>query len=164
MEGESLSMTQETNRIAVNLANVNDYTAFQLDLVLPEGMKFVGAELGSRAGESHKLYSRAQLDGSIRMVASSVKGETFSGNEGAVLYINVEGAGTPELLNILFSDVDAVTRSFAIGNDATGIDTVSTFESLKQKVYDLGGRVKESLKKGINIIRRADGTTGKVVK
>ena len=98
------------------------------------------------------------------MVASSVKGETFSGNEGAVLYINVEGAGTPELLNILFSDVDAVTRSFAIGNDATGIDTVSTFESLKQKVYDLGGRVKESLKKGINIIRRADGTTGKVVK
>lgn len=164
MEGESLTMTQGTNRIAVNLANVADYTAFQMDLVLPEGMKLVGAQLSDRAGESHKLYSRAQLDGSIRMVASSVKGETFSGNDGAVLYIDVEGAGTPELLNILFSDANAVTRSFAIGNDATGIDTVSTFESLKQKVYDLGGRVKNGLKKGINIIRRADGTTGKVVK
>ena len=164
MEGESLTMTQGTNRIAVNLANVADYTAFQMDLVLPEGMKLVGAQLSDRAGESHKLYSRAQLDGSIRMVASSVKGETFSGNEGAVLYLEVEGTGTPELLNILFSDANAVTRSFAIGNDATGIDTASTFESLKQKVYDLGGRVKESLKKGINIIRRADGTTGKVVK
>lgn len=164
MEGESLTMTQGTNRIAVNLANVTDYTAFQMDLVLPEGMKLVGAQLSDRAGESHKLYSRAQLDGSIRMVASSVKGETFSGNEGAVLYLEVEGTGTPELLNILFSDANAVTRSFAIGNDATGIDTASTFESLKQKVYDLGGRVKESLKKGINIIRRADGTTGKVVK
>lgn len=164
MEGESLTMTQGTNRIAVNLANVTDYTAFQMDLVLPEGMKLVGAQLSDRAGESHKLYSRAQLDGSIRMVASSVKGETFSGNEGAVLYIDVEGTGTPELLNILFSDANAVTRSFAIGNDATGIDTVSTFESLKQKVYDLGGRVKNGLKKGINIIRRADGTTGKVVK
>lgn len=164
MEGESLTLTQGTNRIAVNLANVADYTAFQMDLVLPEGMKLVGAQLSDRAGESHKLYSRAQLDGSIRMVASSVKGETFSGNEGAVLYLEVEGAGTPELLNILFSDANAVTRSFAIGNDATGIDTVSTFESLKQKVYDLGGRVKNGLKKGINIIRRADGTTGKVVK
>lgn len=164
MEGESLSMTQGTNRIAINLANVTDYTAFQMDLVLPEGMKLVGAELSNRASESHKLYSRAQLDGSIRMVASSVKGETFSGNEGAVLYIDVEGTGTPELLNILFSDANAVTRSFAIGNDATGIDTVSTFESLKQKVYDLGGRMKNSLKKGINIIRRADGSTGKVVK
>lgn len=164
MEGESLTLTQGTNRIAVNLANVTDYTAFQMDLVLPEGMKLVGAQLSDRAGESHKLYSRAQLDGSIRMVASSVKGETFSGNEGAVLYLEVEGTGTPELLNILFSDVNAVTRSFAIGNDATGIDTASTFESLKQKVYDLGGRVKNGLKKGINIIRRADGTTGKVVK
>lgn len=164
MEGESLTMTQGTNRIAVNLANVADYTAFQMDLVLPEGMKLVGAQLSDRAGESHKLYSRAQLDGSIRMVASSVKGETFSGNDGAVLYLEVEGTGTPELLNILFSDANAVTRSFAIGNDATGIDTVSTFESLKQKVYDLGGRVKNGLKKGINIIRRADGTTGKVVK
>lgn len=164
MEGESLTLTQGTNRIAVNLANVTDYTAFQMDLVLPEGMKLVGAQLSDRAGESHKLYSRAQLDGSIRMVASSVKGETFSGNEGAVLYLEVEGTGTPELLNILFSDANAVTRSFAIGNDATGIDTVSTFESLKQKVYDLGGRVKNGLKKGINIIRRADGTTGKVVK
>lgn len=164
MEGESLTLTQGTNRIAVNLANVTDYTAFQMDLVLPEGMKLVGAQLSDRAGESHKLYSRTQLDGSIRMVASSVKGETFSGNEGAVLYIDVEGTGTPELLNILFSDANAVTRSFAIGNDATGIDTVSTFESLKQKVYDLGGRVKNGLKKGINIIRRADGTTGKVVK
>lgn len=164
MEGESLSMTQGTNRIAINLANVTDYTAFQMDLVLPEGMKLVGAELSNRASESHKLYSRAQLDGSIRMVASSVKGETFSGNEGAVLYIDVEGTGTPELLNILFSDINAVTRSFAIGNDATGIDTVSTFESLKQKVYDLGGRMKNGLKKGINIIRRADGSTGKVVK
>lgn len=163
IEGESLSMTRETNRIAINLANVSDYTAFQLDLVLPEGMKMVGAELSNRAGESHKLYSRAQQDGSIRMVASSVTGEAFSGNEGAVLYINVEGTGTPELLNILFSDVNAVTRSFAIG-DATGIDTMSTFEALKQKVYDLGGRVKNGLKKGINIIRRADGSTEKVVK
>lgn len=163
IEGESLSMTRETNRIAINLANVSNYTAFQLDLVLPEGMKMVGAELSNRAGESHKLYSRAQQDGSIRMVASSVTGEAFSGNEGAVLYINVEGTGTPELLNILFSDVNAVTRSFAIG-DATGIDTMSTFEALKQKVYDLGGRVKNGLKKGINIIRRADGSTEKVVK
>lgn len=163
IEGESLSMTRETNRIAINLANVSDYTAFQLDLVLPEGMKMVGAELSNRAGESHKLYSRTQQDGSIRMVASSVTGEAFSGNDGAVLYINVEGTGTPELMNILFSDVNAVTRSFAVG-DATGIDTMSTFEALKQKVYDLGGRVKNGLKKGINIIRRADGSTEKVVK
>lgn len=163
-EDESLTMTQGTNRIAVNLANVSDYTAFQMDLVLPEGMKMVGAQLSDRAGESHKLYSRAQMDGSIRLLASSVTGEAFSGNEGAVLYIDVEGVGTPELLNILFADVNAQTRFFSLGNDATGIDNVSMFESLKAKVFDFGGRMKNRMQKGFNIIRRADGTTQKVVK
>ena len=166
---ESLSMnasplSEGKQRIAVSLDNVSAYTAFQMDVVLPEGMTLVGASLTDRAGESHKLYSRAQLDGSIRLLASSVTGETFSGNEGAVLYIDVEGAGNIELLNILFSDMDAQTRSFTIGGEATGIDTVGTFEALKQKVYDLSGRLKDNLKKGFNIIRRADGSTQKVVK
>ena len=167
-ENDKLTMSSSSQengkrRFAVNL-NGSDYTAFQMDMVLPNGMTLVGAELSSRAGESHKLYTRTQVDGSIRLVASSVKGETFSGAEGDVLYIDVEGAGNVELLNILFSDVNAQTRSFAIGGETTGIDLMTTFEALKQKVYDLGGRVKNGLMKGINIIRRADGTTEKVVK
>lgn len=167
-EGESIAMNvspmeQGKQRIAVSLANVSDYTAFQMDMVLPEGMTFVGASLSNRAGESHKLYSRTQLDGSIRVLASSIKGETFSGNEGAVLYIDVEGAGNVELVNILFSDVNAQTHLFTIGGDATGINNVSTFESLKQQVYDFGGRLMKGLKKGMNIIRRNDGSTDKVI-
>ena len=167
-EGESIAMNvspmeQGKQRIAVSLANVSDYTAFQMDMVLPEGMTFVGASLSNRAGESHKLYSRAQLDGSIRVLASSIKGETFSGNEGDVLYIDVEGAGNVELVNILFSDVNAQTHLFTIGGDATGINNVSTFESLKQQVYDFGGRLVKGLKKGMNIIRRNDGSTDKVI-
>lgn len=166
---ESLSMTQDTKRIAINLENANSYTAFQMDLVLPDGMKIVGTSLSNRAGESHKLYSRNQMDGSIRLLASSVKGETFSGNEGAVLYIDVETTseymgGKAELLNILFSDTNAQTRSFTIGGETTGIDTVGTFEALKQMVYDLGGRLKNGVKKGLNIIRNADGSTKKVMK
>ena len=171
-ESESLTMNvlsaeNGRQRIAVNLQNANDYTAFQLDVVLPNGMKLVGAELTDRAGDSHKLMSRAQLDGSIRMLASSVKGESFKGSEGAVLYIDVEGADAAnvELLNILFSDLQAGTRAFSLtGENATAISSVSTFESLKQKVYDLSGRVMNGLKKGVNIIRRADGSTQKVVK
>ena len=171
---ESLSMNalstgQSTQRFAVNLENAADYTAFQLDVVLPTGMKIVGCNLSDRASESHQLYSRGQMDGSTRVVASSVLGESFRGNEGAVLYIDVETTsdymgGNMELLNILFSDTNANTRSFTLGSDATGIDGMSTFESLKQKVYDLGGRVKNGVKKGINILRRADGSTQKVVK
>ena len=136
-----------------------------MDVVLPDGMKIVGTSLSSRAGQSHKLYSRTQQDGSVRILASSISGETFSGNEGAVLYIDVEGANASsvEILNILFSDVNANTRAFKLGNNVTGIDAIgSTFDALKQKVYDLGGRVMNGVKKGINIIRNADGSTRKV--
>lgn len=171
-ESLAMNMTSLENgkqRIAVSLANVNDYTAFQLDVVLPNGMTIVSSSLTDRAGESHKLYSRAQLDGSIRMLASSVKGETFKGNEGAVLFIDVQTnseymGGQAELLNILFSNTEAGVRSFRIGEQSTGIETVSTFEALKQKVYDLSGRLTDGLKKGVNIIRRADGSTQKVMK
>lgn len=161
------SVSSSVQRIAVNLENANNYTAFQMDVVLPDGMKIVGTSLSSRAGESHKLYSRTQLDGSVRMLVSSVNGEAFSGNEGAVLYIDVEGANanSVEILNILFSDVNANTREFKLGSSVTGIDAIgSTFDALKQKVYDLGGRVMNGVKKGINIIRNADGSTKKVAK
>ncbi len=174
--GERVSMTTskiqpDVLRVAVNLANVNDYTAFQLDMVLPNGMSIVGTSLTERAGQSHKLYSRTQLDGSVRLLASSINGDSFSGSEGAVLYIDVKTTdafkgGSVELLNILFSDTNATTRAFSIGtsDDATGIDIMAAMESLKQKVYDLSGRMMDGVKKGINIIKRADGTTQKVMK
>ncbi len=164
-------MQQNVRRYAISLQNTEDYTAFQLDVVLPEGMKIVGQSLSDRAGQSHKLYSRAQQDGSIRLLASSIKGESFSGSEGAVLYIDVETTsdfkgGSVEMMNILFSDVYAQTRAFAIGNggEATGIDITAAMQTLKQKVYDLGGRMMNGLKKGVNIIQGADGQTKKVVK
>ena len=172
---ESLTMATSqtqvgTQRIAISLKNVKEYTAFQLDVVLPEGMTIVGKDLTDRAGDSHSLWSRSQQDGSIRFLASSIKGETFSGNSGAVFYIDVETdnsymGGDVEVLNILFSDANANMRSFTIsGGEVTGIGSLSTVENLKQQVYDLGGKIKNGLKKGINIIRRADGTTEKVVK
>ena len=174
--GENLTMSvAETQngvqRFAVNLQNNEDYTAFQLDMVLPEGMTIVGTSLSERAGESHKLYSRAQQDGSVRLLASSITGESFSGNEGAVLYIDVKTnanfkGGNVELMNILFSDVYAQTRAFSVGAEgqATGIDLMATMQSLKQKVYDLSGRVMNGMMKGINIIQGVDGTTKKVLK
>lgn len=174
-QSESLTMTSEmqqgVQRLAINLQNVEEYTAFQLDVLLPEGMTIVGSSLSDRAGQSHKLYSRNQLDGSIRFLASSILGESFNGNEGAVLYIDVKTSsefkgGNVELLNVLFSDTSAQTKVFTLGADgeATGIDIMSSIESLKQRVYDLGGRMMNGMRKGINIIQGADGTSKKVLK
>lgn len=171
---EHLSMTASelptgVQRFAVNLENITDYTAFQLDVVLPEGMSIVGMQLSDRAGESHQLMSRTQADGSVRLLASSIKGEVFGGNNGAVVYIDLKNdgsykGGSVELVNVLFSSTNYGTRAFSLKGETTGISLTETLDSLKQKVYDLSGRLANGLKKGINIIRRADGSTQKVMK
>ena len=47
---------------------------------------------------------------------------------------------------------------------ATGISGVKAAADGQSTVYSLGGRLVDTLRKGVNIIRRADGTTRKVVK
>ena len=155
-----------TGRIAISLDNFRDYTAFQLDVTLPEGMTIVSKELSSRAADSHNLWSRRQQDGSVRFLASSVTGDIFSGAQGDVLYINVKmepsyKGGEIQVNNILFSDVTSASYGFVLGDNATDIATVGTIESLKRQVYDLGGRLMDGIRKGINIIRKADGTVEK---
>ena len=39
----------------------------------------------------------------------------------------------------------------------------NAIENAGQKIYDLGGRLMNGVKKGINIIRNADGSTKKVI-
>ena len=46
---------------------------------------------------------------------------------------------------------------------ATDVQTVETSTSNTQEVYDLQGVRQTDLKKGLNIVRKADGTTRKVV-
>jgi hypothetical protein len=99
-------------------------------------------------------------------LASSVTGDIFSGNAGDVLYIDVKmeagyHGGEIQVNNILFSDVTSASYGFVLGDNATDIATVGTLESLKRQVYDLGGRLMNGIRKGINIIRNADGSVEK---
>jgi hypothetical protein len=65
--------------------------------------------------------------------------------------------------NIEFATAAANTTAFQIGSEATGIASVKAAADGEQ-VYSIGGRLMNAVKKGINIIRRADGTTQKVIK
>ena len=52
-----------------------------------------------------------------------------------------------------------------LGGQTTGINSVEgTAESLKAKIYNVGGKLMNQIKKGINIIRNSDGSTQKVIK
>jgi hypothetical protein len=156
------SMTNGVRRIALLLNNSQAMVAGQFDVRLPEGMKLVGAQLATRAN-GHNLDSNILSDGSVRFAIASTDNTAFEGNEGAVVYIDVEGAGEVQFENIEFVTDNAFGMELELGAQATAINGINADENNEQ-VYSLSGRMMNTLKKGINIIRRADGKTEKVIK
>ena len=163
---ENLTAAFQGNRIAVALTNAREYSAFQMDVVLPEGMS-INAQLAERNAD-FSIATNVLESGETRiLVTAKEAGKAFQGNEGDILYIEVEGNGTVEFQNVIFSDLNTRTTQFqlnAVSGGTTGIAGVQTEGGVMDAIYNLGGRMMNGLKKGINIIRRADGTTQKVIK
>jgi len=59
---------------------------------------------------------------------------------------------------------DYVLNSIGGDGQTTGINGVEDLSSLKQRIYSVGGQIMNKVKKGINIIRNANGSTKKVIK
>ncbi len=166
-DAESLVATANGGTIAIALNNSRQYCNMQFDMVLPEGMNIVGQELTGRMGK-HVIEGNDLGNGIYRIVVTSsdIDG-AIDGNEGELLYINVAGQGTVKFQNVILADMAAVSHQFQINGvaaaGATGIANVTGVAEGEQ-VYSLSGRMMNALKKGINIIRRADGSSQKVIK
>lgn len=77
-------------------------------------------------------------------------------NKSIDLYIKYLGANMDELIHVTFKGTAVET---------TGINTVNTADnSTITEIYTLGGARVNSLQKGINIVRLANGKTVKVIK
>ena len=77
----------ETATVAILLDNEMEYTAFQADMYMPEGLTVVDGTLAltSRKTSSHNLSAVPQLDGALRLMSYSLQIKTFSGNSGAIV-------------------------------------------------------------------------------
>lgn len=115
-----------TATLSIQMNNVIAPTGFQCDIYLPDGMSFAQDEddfylvdLSQTRTTSKKtdyFSSAIQSDGALRIMCSSTKNYTFSGNEGevATVQINIdkdieEGDYPIILKNIVISDANAVT-------------------------------------------------------
>ena len=168
---DALSLSAETQgatqRIAINLTGSMAYAGCQMDIKLPAGMVLVSESLGSRAN-GHNLYSNDLSDGVHRVIVSSLDGNNFTDAEDAILYLEVSGNANVNSIvveNVLFSDNKGLVYSVeGTGEGTTGIDGVTNDQSLKSRIYNVGGQLLDTVKKGINIIRNSDGTTKKILK
>ena len=109
------------------------------------------------------LQSQASL---ISSALSSLRTMTYDGADGVFQELRLQDNVDLARIRILVTDASGMLYSVGgNGNDGTtGIDGVNAEKSLKEKIYSVGGQMMNSIKKGINIIRNADGTTKKVIR
>lgn len=107
---------------------------------------FAHAVLGGNASTEGKAIMNAYW----QMIKGSVNNKSID------LYIKYLGANMDELIHVTFKGTAVET---------TGINTVNTADnSTVTEIYTLGGARVNSLQKGINIVRLANGKTVKVIK
>ena len=161
---EVVSTRGNITRLAINLSNSDSYRAFQIGMQLPAGAKVVGQSLGDRVENAYLMHSQAS-EGNVRFMTIAFN-STFAGNEGAVLYVDVENLnGNVALTEAYFTNVELNEADLLSSGQTTSIreSITNALESAGQKIYNMGGRVMNGLKKGINIIRRSDGSNEKVI-
>ncbi|MBQ7205403.1 MAG: SUMF1/EgtB/PvdO family nonheme iron enzyme [Muribaculaceae bacterium] len=114
----------QTLTVSIMLENEAEYTAFQTDIYLPEGLTIEQEDgdyifdLTDRKARDHNIASQLQMDGSIRVMSYSPTIKTYSGNSGALVTFKVTASAdfkapaTIWLKNTLFTTVAAVEIPF----------------------------------------------------
>ena len=111
---EDFSITPgDTVTVEIQLDNEQEFTAFQSDLYLPDGLTAIDASIAmtSRKSNNHVLSISHQPDGAIRMMAYSIQVKPFSGNSGALITFRLAasedfiGSAVITMRNILFTTV-----------------------------------------------------------
>ena len=177
MSGEGISlMPGETRRVSIALDNAMDYSAFQLDLSLPEGLTASNFALTDRAG-SHAFDVNTLGGGNIRALCYSPALTAISGHEGALLTFDVTansavtGAITVDGIELVTTTCESIRLDgFAIDvNSTSGVnEQVAGKTVARVDYYNLAGQQIDCPETGVTLVvtTYTDGTraTAKIVR
>lgn len=154
--GETVDGVRE---YAVMINNTTAFVGGQLDINVGAGMEIVDIELTERAAD-HKLY-RFDNNSGARVVIASMANDELRGNSGAMLIVRTRGAGKLTVGNAVFADINATAYGLA-GEGMSAIDSIGeSFRNAKERIYNVAGQALQRLQRGVNIIRKSDGSTTK---
>lgn len=159
--------------LPVVLTNESELSAFQCDVYLSKGLTLLVTEDGDsdvrldeeRATSSHVIMAYAQNNGSIRVVSYANPTKNFSGNNGALFYLNLQsnkdmdGEMMIEIKDIIFSTVDAST---IILTDVTEVVHVQELpqsvsyiplDKVQTVYYSVMGVPSDTPRKGLNVVK-----------
>lgn len=174
----------QTQKVAIALENATAYTAFQMDIKLPEGLTMSNPKsLRTSDATFHHITTGEVEDGATRVVALSYKQETdgsvlegngnkdfIDGNSEIILYFDITAAndyadnGDIEVSKVKFVKADGTTQALAdassasglILGDANGDKNVDTKDAIKLVEQYLGKNPSNFDKKAADIT--LDGT------
>lgn len=110
----------ETMQVAMILENDELFTAFQTDLILPQGLSVIEDDgeylfdLTGRNASDQTIISKLRDDGALRMVSFCMSVKPYSGRSGALVVINLHAdedftcPATISLKHSFFTTVDGV--------------------------------------------------------
>jgi len=163
---------------ALNITNTENMSDINLDIILPEGLTLdtesvKGAE---RLGKGYDVMVWALPNNVYRFLVTHNSGAEFSGS-GPLFSFDVtadETFAADAVIEITAIDGCDLDMTAYYGADATTnvkFDTASGITSVEgadgtgvKAIYNVNGVRTGQLTKGVNIIKRADGTTVKVIK
>ena len=177
MSGDGVTlMAGETRTVSIVLDNETDYTAFQMDLTLPEGLTASNFQLTDRAG-GHAFEVNAIGGDKLRALCYSPTIEAIGGHSGALLTFDVTATSNVDG-SIIVDGIELVTtgcqtvlmNGFAIGvNSLTSVNEVVSGKTVAAvEYYNLAGQQIDRPQGGVTLVvtTYTDGTrsTTKVIK
>jgi len=149
------------NGQTLSLTNTVSFAGFQMDVTLADGAQLNGVQLAERAAGLKVAINRIS-DNTWRIIAFSLQNNVISGNDGALLKLNIVGNSNINVTNIEFADAAARAYKLGFGGEATGISSVNGINA-DAEVYNMNGVRTNTMHKGMNIIRNANGEVKKVL-
>lgn len=148
-------------RFAVLLTNEVNFVAGQLDIKLPSHAHVAGVSLGERASDLEAyVFDNGDY---TRVIMTALDNTAIDGNNGCVLFIDVEGNAEVTVDNVTFSDANGNAHKLAENSIGTGVDFIDSVKDGVKAIYNAAGQKLNNLTKGVNIIRNADGTVTKKI-
>ena len=145
----------EMNELLLCLTGDADFTAFQFEVDVPEGIDISAMRINSLRKDGHQLLFNRVADNRYRVAALSLSNAVFKGNDGELLNISLEGMGTVDVCihDIHFvttTGTDIVFDNLYLNGNTTGMANIHVKENAP--IYDLQGRRHSTLQRGANII------------
>lgn len=150
-QNEGLYLTSHEGSFILSMDNAPTYTAFQTEIILPNGCTLAGVELCRGCESSHQISYQDMGNGRYNLMVFSLGDKTFN-NDGKLIHFDIVGTPTGEIKmeNILFTNKECDITYFNSPQTLTNVEEIG-INGDEKPYYNLEGVKTKTPKRGVYI-------------